>query len=275
MFKGDEHTWLTYGCVCSAQTSGSDECLPDPTEPVLQSIPRRYRTMEHNHPPSAPKRPFSCTDCGVLNCGKRTSHYPEFCLTTQLEETELAEVTSLYIKNRVNHKVAIAAAEVEGGFYGQYTRVEETIEFAKRIGAKKIGIATCMGLIEESRIFAKILRLHDFEVYSALCKVGSVNKTDIGLDESYTCTTGNAMCNPILQAKILNKHKVDLNVVVGLCVGHDSLFYKYANGISTTLIVKDRVLAHNPAGALYQAKAYYKRLLESPVADQAGKEAST
>lgn len=207
---------------------------------------------------------FSCTDCGVLNCGKRNSKYPEFCLTANLDEQELEEVTKLYTNNKTNKKIAIAAAEVEGGFYGRYTRVDEIMEFAKRIGAKKIGIATCMGLIEESKIFAKILKLNGFEVYSALCKVGSVNKTDIGVEECYTCTTGKVMCNPILQAKLLNKQKVDLNVVVGLCVGHDSLFYKYANGISTTLITKDRVLAHNPAGALYQAKAYYKRLLEQP-----------
>lgn len=209
-------------------------------------------------------RPLSCTDCGVLNCGRRTGHYPAFCLTTGLDPEEQEAVTALYTKNKTNRKVAIAAAQVEGAFYGQYTRVEEIMEFAKRIGAKKIGIATCMGLIEESRIFAKILRLHGFQVYGALCKVGSVNKTDIGVEEEYTCVTGNVMCNPILQAKLLNKEKVDLNVVVGLCVGHDSLFYKYANGLTTTLITKDRVLAHNPAGALYQTKAYYKRLLADP-----------
>lgn len=58
---------------------------------------------------------------------------------------------------------------------------------------------------------------------------------------------------------------MDLNVVVGLCVGHDSLFYKYAKGLTTTLITKDRMLAHNPAGALYQARAYYKKLLHAPV----------
>lgn len=72
------------------------------------------------------------------------------------------------------------------------------------------------------------------------------------------------MCNPIMQAKLLNKQNVDLNVVVGLCVGHDSLFYKYANGLTTTLVTKDRVLAHNPAAALYQARAYYKKLLLAP-----------
>lgn len=214
------------------------------------------------------KRLYSCTDCGVLNCSKRDSKYPDFCLTENLEEEELKEALKLYTENRTNRKVAIAAAEVEGAFYGKYTRVDEIIEFAKRIGAKKIGIATCMGLIEESKIFAKILRLNGFEVYSAICKVGSINKTDIGVEEEYTQVTGNVACNPILQAKLLNKQKTDLNVVVGLCVGHDSLFYKYANGLSTTLITKDRVLAHNPVGALYQAKAYYKRLLQEPVKEQ-------
>lgn len=205
--------------------------------------------------------PRSCTDCGALNCKKRTGAYPEFCLTTALTPEELAAVTELYTKNKVNNRIAVAAAEVEGGFYGRYTRVDEIMEFARRIGAKRIGIATCVGLIEESRIFARILRLNGFEVYGASCKVGSVDKTDIGVGEEYTRQTGCVMCNPILQAKLLNKAKVDLNVVVGLCVGHDSLFYKYANGISTTLVTKDRVLAHNPVGALYQSRAYYKRLL--------------
>ncbi len=204
---------------------------------------------------------FSCTDCGVLACKNRNRSYPEFCLTAGLTEDEEKEVRKLY-ENRTNKKIAVVSAEVEGGFYGRYTRVDEIIEFAKRMGYKKIGIATCVGLIEESRIFAKILKKNGFEVYSAACKVGSFKKTDLGLDEKYTCVTGNVMCNPILQAKLLNKAKTDLNVVVGLCVGHDSLFYKYSKAITTTLVTKDRVLAHNPVGALYQSRAYYKRLLD-------------
>lgn len=130
----------------------------------------------------------------------RNGTYPEFCPTVALTEEEINEITKLYTNNRVNKKVAVAAAEVEGGFYGKYVRVEEIIEFAHKIGAKKIGIATCIGLLEESRIFAKILRLNGFEVYGISCKVASVNKTDIGIDEKYTCVTGNVMCNPIMQA---------------------------------------------------------------------------
>ena len=210
----------------------------------------------------------SCADCGVMNCLNRKGKYPEFCPTAELTEEEIDEVVALYTNSRINKKVSIASAEIEGEFYGKYTRVEEIIEFARRIGARKIGIATCVGLIEESRIFAKILRINGFEVYGISCKVGSVNKTTIGVDEKYTCVTGPVMCNPIMQAKLLAKAKVDLNVVVGLCVGHDSLFYKYAKGLTTTLITKDRMLAHNPAGALYQARAYYKKLLHAPVGEE-------
>lgn len=140
--------------------------------------------------------PHSCTDCGVLNCSKRNASYPEFCLTEKLTEKELEKVVKLYTENEENNKIAIASAEVEGGFYGKYTRVEEIMEVAKRIGAKKIGIATC--------------------------------------------------------------------------VGHDSLFYKYSKALATTLVTKDRVLAHNPVGALYQTRAYYKRLLQQPLWDDEG-----
>ena len=202
--------------------------------------------------------PHSCTDCGVLNCSKRNASYPEFCLTEKLTEKELEKVVKLYTENEENNKIAIASAEVEGGFYGKYTRVEEIMEVAKRIGAKKIGIATCVGLIEESRIFARILKLNGFDVYGVACKVGSVDKTDIGLDPKYTCKTGPVMCN---------QAGTQLNVVVGLCVGHDSLFYKYSKALATTLVTKDRVLAHNPVGALYQTRAYYKRLLQQPLWD--------
>jgi uncharacterized metal-binding protein len=67
------------------------------------------------------------------------------------------------------------------------------------------------------------------------------------------------MCNPILQARLLNRAKTDLNVVIGLCVGHDSLFYRYSEAYVTTLVTKDRVTGHNPAAALYTSHSYYKK----------------
>lgn len=202
----------------------------------------------------------TCIDCGVLNCETRDKVYPDFCLTTELSKETIDKVRALY-EDEENRRVSVTSAEVENAFYLRYTRVQDTMEFARRMGYKKIGIATCAGLIDESRTLAQILRKNGFEVYGAVCKVGSFLKADVGVAEEDMTNTGNVMCNPIMQAELLNQAGTDFNVVMGLCVGHDSLFYKYSQALVTTLVAKDRVLAHNPVGALYQAKGYYKEKL--------------
>ncbi len=205
----------------------------------------------------------TCSECGQLHCHHRDHKFPDFCLTEATPPEQVAATVALYREDSLDGRIAYASAEIEGKFYGKLTRVEEIIAFAKRIGATRIGIATCMGLIAESRIFAKILRAHGLEPHAVVCKVGSVDKTEIGLSEDLKLCKGHfeAICNPVLQARLLNDAKTDLNVVVGLCVGHDSLFIKYSEAIVTTLITKDRVLGHNPAAALYNHNSYYKRLL--------------
>ena len=204
---------------------------------------------------------YSCADCRIINCKHQDKEYPKFCPTKELTSDEIQEIEKLYNEDN-NKEISRISAEIEDEFYCKYTRVEEIIEFAKRLKMNKIGLAACVGLMEESRTFAEILAKHDFEVYSVACKVGAMKKTEItGLDEEKTAVTGNVMCNPILQAKILNKEKTDLNVIIGLCVGHDSLFYKYSDALCTTLVTKDKVLAHNPVGALYQTNTYYKKLM--------------
>lgn len=212
---------------------------------------------------------LSCTDCNVYNCRYGDRKYPGFCLTTKDNGEHAIDADIEDIKHHLQGDnqdalIAKASAQVEGLFYGKLNRVEEIIEFANRIGAKKIGIATCAGLIEEAKIFANILTAKGIDHYSAICKVGGVDKAEIGIEEEHKIRSGcyEAMCNPILQARILNHHKTDLNVVIGLCVGHDSLFIKYSDAIVTTLVTKDRVMGHNPVAALYTAHSYYKRLLQ-------------
>jgi uncharacterized metal-binding protein len=97
-------------------------------------------------------------------------------------------------------------------------------------------------------------------VYGVACKVGAVSKKDINISDEYIMKKGESICNPIMQAKLLNKAKTDLNVVVGLCVGHDSMFYKFSEALTTTLVTKDRVTGHNPVAALYTANSYYHKL---------------
>ena len=201
----------------------------------------------------------SCVDCGTQNCKFKNRTYPEFCLTTNLDQADLDWAMERYNDDR-NHEVMVASAEVEYEGYCQLTRVEEIMTFARKIGARKIGIANCIGLINEVRIFAQILRKNGFEPYAVICKVGGKAKTSVGIPAA--CEgIGATMCNPILQARLLNEAHTDLNVVIGLCVGHDSLFYRYSEAYVTTLVTKDRVTGHNPAAALYTARSYYKKKL--------------
>lgn len=199
----------------------------------------------------------TCVDCGTQNCKFKNRTYPEFCLTTHLEDSDMEWALERYEEGR-NKEIMIASAEVEYEGYCQWTRVQEIMEFARKINARKIGIANCIGLINEARIFARILRANGFEVYSVICKVAGKPKSSVGIPA--VCESiGAAMCNPILQARLLNNAQTDLNAVIGLCVGHDSLFYKYSDAYVTTLVTKDRVTGNNPAAALYTAQSYYKK----------------
>ena len=206
---------------------------------------------------------LSCSNCTVGNCSRLTDSFPSFCLTKNMEEEKVRNVTERYIKNPEDRKMAHTSAEVEADYYGRATRAEEILIFIKKMGYKKVGLVTCRGLLSECNKFAKVAKAKGIDIYSVACKVGAVDKTVIGLRDDQKITPGSheSMCNPILQAELLNERKTDFNIILGLCVGHDSLFIKYSKAPVTYLIVKDRALGHNPAAALYCMDSYYKRLL--------------
>jgi uncharacterized metal-binding protein len=149
------------------------------------------------------------------------------------------------------------------GLRTKLPRIEETIQFARKCGYKRLGLAHCMGLANEADIIAEILEKNGFEVISVGCKTGAIPKEAIGIKPEEKIAGPDmweSMCNPIAQAMIVNKTKVDMVVMLGLCVGHDTLFLKYCKTPVTVLAVKDRVLGHNPLAALYAGETYYKRL---------------
>ncbi|RYD06432.1 metal-binding protein [Desulforamulus aquiferis] len=131
------------------------------------------------------------------------------------------------------------------------TRLDEVIMLSKRMGFKRIGLAFCVGLADEAAVLEQILSQH-FEVYSACCKIGGPRKEDYEVPKVKEDKI-EVICNPILQAKVLNKKETDLNLEVGLCVGHDILFKKYSDAPVTTYAVKDRVLGHNPLSIVYSS----------------------
>ena len=140
-------------------------------------------------------------------------------------------------------------------------RLQEICEFAKRMGYKRLGLAFCSGLMKEASSLNEVLEKQGFEVVSVICKVGCTSKEEIGITDSEKVRIGQfeSMCSPIAQAKILNEAETDFNILLGLCVGHDSLFFKNANAPTTVFAVKDRVLGHNPLAAIYTINSYYQR----------------
>jgi len=149
------------------------------------------------------------------------------------------------------------------------TRVAEICEFAQRMGYKRLGLVFCVGLKTEATIVDSILKKNGFDVVSVCCKAGRTSKDLIGIEDKDKIfqETDEAMCNPVFQAMVMNDEKTDLNVLMGLCVGHDSLFFKHAEAYTTVLAVKDRVTGHNPMAAIYLHHSYYKKLAPKPVSD--------
>ena len=202
----------------------------------------------------------SCALCKTLACSRGLKEKaPDNC--PMINENNLLENTLHEYQDKIVQKFACTAAHVEAEGYCSWTRIEEIIAFARRENYNRIGLAYCIGLRREANRFNDIMTQNGFKMISVVCKSGSVPKETLGLAEEDKVRPGRyeAMCNPVAQARLLNEAGVELKIILGLCVGHDSLFLRYADFPVTVLAVKDRVLAHNPLGAIYAGHYFDKR----------------
>jgi len=196
---------------------------------------------------------------------------PAFCPMKLMPEV-LDKSVSEYDKSEVYEFARLASIQEAEcyehspeGLRTKIPRVEELIQFAFKCGYRKLGIAFCAGLANEARLLTDILENKGFEVVSVRCKVGATPKERIGIrgeEKIAGAEMWETMCSPIAQAAVMNESKVDYAIMLGLCIGHDTLFIKYCNVPMTVLAVKDRVLGHNPLAALYLSNSvYYSRLM--------------
>jgi len=195
---------------------------------------------------------------------------PPFCpmkLVPEVIETSVSEYDNAEIKEfarQASLQEFECYERLPNGLRTKNPRIVELIEFAHKCGYKKLGLAFCIGLPDEARLLTDILENNGFEVVSVCCKVGAIPKERIGIrpeEKIRGADSWESMCNPITQAEILNSAKVDLAIMLGLCIGHDTLFIRYCRRPMTVIAVKDRVTGHNPLAALYLASTYYARLL--------------
>jgi uncharacterized metal-binding protein len=220
-----------------------------------------------------------CTRCTIRICENQGGKFsdgppslerlPGFC-PMKLTPEVFAEAAAEYDKSAVREFARIASVQefqcferLPDGIRAKLPRIEELIQFARKCNYRKMGIAHCGGLMKEAGIITDILEENGFEVVSVQCKAGCIPKEEIGIqaDEKILGPESwETMCNPIAQAMILNRAQVDMAIMLGLCIGHDTLFIKYCDVPLTVLAVKDRVLGHNPLAAIYNSETYYRRL---------------
>ncbi|MCH4887544.1 DUF1847 domain-containing protein [Acidaminobacter sp. JC074] len=117
-------------------------------------------------------------------------------------------------------------------------RIDDIIIYSKSMGHKKIGIANCISVNGYAKAVEAYLSEY-FEIISIHCKNGRINSEDI-VEGSYGIS-----CNPIGQADYLNSQETNLNITMGLCIGHDIVFSKYSRAPVTNLLVKDRKNRHD------------------------------
>jgi uncharacterized metal-binding protein len=230
---------------------------------------------------------LTCSSCssvwsnkGTTNCwsGDPATAPPRPAYCPAVHGAEIIEKSFAgYRGDSEDARLAMVAAKVEGLCYlkipgsttvtARWTRVEDTIALARLMGWKRIGIATCIGLLAETDSLAAILTAQGLDPQTVCCKAGSIDKNSLGIaeEDKVRPNTFEPACNPIAQAELCNRAETDMNIIVGLCVGHDMLFNKYSKAPVTTLVCKDRVTGHNPAAVLYGQNFYYKRLQKGAI----------
>lgn len=180
-----------------------------------------------------------CASCAVKNCGRpigAEGDYPGGCPSL---DPALSEALEKY--RDPEERLMARQSAVTSPDHGE-SRLPKTIRFAKLCGFQKLGLAFCITLKDEAAQVDRILRQEGFQVSSIICKVGHVSRQEV-LGVGGSC---NAMCNPIAQAELLNREKTQLNIVLGLCVGHDSLFIRHSEAPVTVLAAKDHVYDNAP-----------------------------
>jgi uncharacterized metal-binding protein len=218
------------------------------------------------------KESMTCDRCPFERadryCQNPEGQNPSFCPTRN--KPELLEQALEKLNAPQTHEFALQAAIQEKEGYNLQDgvpipakpRLLEIIEFARRMKYERLGLAFCSGLFHEGKTVGRILSDKGFTVISAACKAGKIPKEEMGLRQNQKVRPGcfEPMCNPIFQAMILNDGKTEFNIVLGLCVGHDSLLFQHAEAPCTVLAAKDRLLGHNPLAALYNLDSYYSYL---------------
>ncbi len=194
---------------------------------------------------SASQKPVDLESMDCLACQDKVCLQGQICRPGLRKDPEIGD--------RTTRLMLESSLDVMSEKERTLCRLTELIYFCLEMKYRRIGIAFCMEMFEQTELLTKLLRRF-FKVYPICCKIGG--KPTFDPHTGQTQSNGSSdfskiACNPLAQAGMLNKIGTDINIIVGLCMGADCVFTKASKAPVSTLFVKDKSLAHNPIGALY------------------------
>ena len=167
-----------------------------------------------------------------------------FCRTGTLEATpeacpmrgDFPDFEGLYPEGSTRDMIKQAAV-VEGRGYCRWTRLRELAEFALLLGHTRIGLPHCPDMAKEAAGVSRFL-------------------LENGLEPALPPDT--ILGDPEAQARFFQDEGTALNVLAGMCVGHEAVFIKASHAPVVSLIARDTRLHHNPVAGIYTSRSYLK-----------------
>jgi uncharacterized metal-binding protein len=178
-----------------------------------------------------------CAQCGVYACRSGSiDAVPETC---PMQGGAFPGFEELY-GSKDQRRLAYESARIEAEGYCRWTRIREVLEFSRRMGFERLGIAHCVdttGLAERAAGYFSGAGLVTF------------------------VPPHSGSCDPQGQAEYLARLATDLNVICGMALAHEAVFVRESLAPVTALVARDARLRHNPVAALYTSNSYYRSAL--------------
>ena len=128
------------------------------------------------------------------------------------------------------------------------SRLEHIVDFCRSLEISTMGIASCLRYIKEVHYLRNLFEEQGWRSHVAICKVGGFTVSDIAVEKD----TDWIVCNPLGQAYLLNDLNCEVNVTLGLCMGHEMIFNHYSQGYVTNLIVKEKISCERSLDTLHR-----------------------
>jgi len=130
----------------------------------------------------------------------------------------------------------------------QCHRLKLIKDLALGLEYKSIGLANCVMFTRETKAIEQYLS-KDFTVYKVNCKHNRLTRKAL-----FNNHDTSIICNPAGQAAFLNAHKTEMNISIGLCVGHDMIFCHQSHAPVTTIFTKDFTNNNDPSMAIHDIR---------------------